>query len=57
MGRFLAPTGGGPRPRRTPDLRHIVRVPIEADDGTWDEFIDGPPHRCPRSTTEPRPLR
>ena len=22
-----------------PDLRHIVRVPIEKDDGTWDEFI------------------
>src|ERR1700744_6529650 len=22
-----------------PDLRHIVRVPIEAEDGTWDEFI------------------
>ena len=22
-----------------PDLRHIVRVPIDKDDGTWDEFI------------------
>jgi hypothetical protein len=22
-----------------PDLRHIVRVPIEKDDGTWDEFM------------------
>ncbi|GBE67315.1 3-[(3aS,4S,7aS)-7a-methyl-1,5-dioxo-octahydro-1H- inden-4-yl]propanoyl:CoA ligase [Mycobacterium sp. MFM001] len=22
-----------------PDLRHIVRVPIETDDGTWDEFV------------------
>src|SRR5271166_3224084 len=22
-----------------PDLRHIVRVPVDADDGTWDEFI------------------
>ncbi len=22
-----------------PDLRHIVRVPIDVDDGTWDEFI------------------
>lgn len=21
------------------DLRHIVRVPVEADDGTWDEFV------------------
>ena len=22
-----------------PDLRHIVRVPIEEDDGTWDDFV------------------
>src|ERR1700747_357667 len=22
-----------------PELRHIVRVPIEQDDGTWDEFV------------------
>jgi acyl-CoA synthetase (AMP-forming)/AMP-acid ligase II len=22
-----------------PELRHIVRVPIEKDDGTWDEFV------------------
>ncbi|MDT5235236.1 MAG: HIP---CoA ligase [Mycobacterium sp.] len=22
-----------------PDLRHIVRVPIEKDDGTWDDFM------------------
>ncbi|HEY9303541.1 MAG TPA: AMP-binding protein, partial [Mycobacterium sp.] len=22
-----------------PDLRHIVRVPIDTDDGTWDEFV------------------
>jgi acyl-CoA synthetase (AMP-forming)/AMP-acid ligase II len=22
-----------------PALRHIVRIPIEADDGTWDEFV------------------
>lgn len=22
-----------------PALRHIVRVPIEADDGTWDDFV------------------
>jgi len=25
-----------------PMLRHIVRVPLEADDGTWDEFMAGP---------------
>jgi HIP---CoA ligase len=24
-----------------PHLRHIVRVPVDADDGTWDEFIAG----------------
>jgi HIP---CoA ligase len=24
-----------------PDLQHVVRVPIEADDGTWDEFMSG----------------
>ncbi|OBG15826.1 fatty acid--CoA ligase [Mycolicibacterium celeriflavum] len=22
-----------------PDLKHVVRVPIEKDDGTWDEFV------------------
>jgi HIP---CoA ligase len=22
-----------------PDLRHIVRVPIDVDDGTWDDFV------------------
>src|SRR5271166_6789698 len=22
-----------------PDLRHIVRVPVDANDGTWDEFV------------------
>src|SRR5579875_1272694 len=22
-----------------PDLRHIVRVPVDNDDGTWDEFV------------------
>ena len=22
-----------------PALRHVVRIPIEADDGTWDEFV------------------
>jgi acyl-CoA synthetase (AMP-forming)/AMP-acid ligase II len=24
-----------------PDLRHIVRVPIDKADGTWDEFVSG----------------
>jgi len=22
-----------------PDLRHIVRIPVDADDGSWDEFM------------------
>lgn len=22
-----------------PGLRHVIRIPIEADDGTWDEFV------------------
>jgi acyl-CoA synthetase (AMP-forming)/AMP-acid ligase II len=22
-----------------PELRHVIRVPIEKDDGTWDEFV------------------
>jgi acyl-CoA synthetase (AMP-forming)/AMP-acid ligase II len=25
-----------------PDLAHIVRVPVDADDGTWDELLAGP---------------
>lgn len=25
-----------------PALRHIVRVPVETDDGSWDEFLAGP---------------
>jgi acyl-CoA synthetase (AMP-forming)/AMP-acid ligase II len=27
-----------------PELRHIVRVPVEKDDGTWDEFMAGGTH-------------
>lgn len=26
-------------PDALPELQHIVRVPIEKDDGTWDEFV------------------
>ena len=25
-----------------PALRHIVRIPIDRDDGTWDDFLAGP---------------
>lgn len=43
MGRFLgADRAAGLNSQALPALRHIVRIPIEADDpvhGTWDEFI------------------
>jgi acyl-CoA synthetase (AMP-forming)/AMP-acid ligase II len=39
MGRFLGADRVAGLDRDTlPALRHIVRIPIEADDGTWDEF-------------------
>ena len=42
MGRFLGADRLAELDRRAlPQLRHIVRVPIE-DAGTWDEFIGGP---------------
>src|ERR1700744_4154423 len=40
MGEFLGADRIGDLDRAAlPDLRHIVRVPIDADDGTGDEFI------------------
>ncbi|GAA4296132.1 3-((3aS,4S,7aS)-7a-methyl-1,5-dioxo-octahydro-1H-inden-4-yl)propanoate--CoA ligase FadD3 [Mycobacterium paraffinicum] len=43
MGRFLGHDRvadlGRLSPEALPALRHIVRIPIEADDGTWDDFI------------------
>ncbi|OBG93277.1 fatty acid--CoA ligase [Mycobacterium sp. E3251] len=43
MGRFLGHDRIADLDRLGPDalpaLRHIVRIPIEADDGTWDDFI------------------
>lgn len=43
MGRFLGADRLTDLDRRAlPDLRHIVRVPIEHDDGSWDEFLAGP---------------
>ena len=40
MGRFLgADRVAGLDRGALPALRHIVRVPIEAPDGTWDEFM------------------
>ena len=43
MGRFLGVDRVAELDRSAlPDLRHIVRVPIETDDGTWEAFVDGP---------------
>ncbi|MCV7104031.1 3-((3aS,4S,7aS)-7a-methyl-1,5-dioxo-octahydro-1H-inden-4-yl)propanoate--CoA ligase FadD3 [Mycobacterium palustre] len=43
MGRFLGSDRvadlNRPGPPALPALRHIVRIPIEADDGTWDDFV------------------
>ncbi len=40
MGEFLGTDKVGDLDRGLlPDLRHIVRVPIDSDDGTWDEFL------------------
>src|ERR1700758_5694011 len=40
MGQFLANARIAALYRAAlPALRHVVRIPIEADDGTWDEFI------------------
>jgi acyl-CoA synthetase (AMP-forming)/AMP-acid ligase II len=43
MGRFLGADRSAELNRSAlPDLRHIVRVPVEEADGTWDEFLAGP---------------
>ncbi|MGV0992281.1 MAG: 3-((3aS,4S,7aS)-7a-methyl-1,5-dioxo-octahydro-1H-inden-4-yl)propanoate--CoA ligase FadD3 [Mycobacterium sp.] len=43
MGRFLGTDRVVDLDRAAlPALRHIVRVPVENDDGTWDEFLAGP---------------
>jgi HIP---CoA ligase len=40
MGRFLGTDRvAGLDRARLPALRHIVRIPIEADDGSWEDFI------------------
>jgi HIP---CoA ligase len=40
MGQFLgADRVGDLDLSALPDLRHVVRVPIDVDDGTWDEFV------------------
>ncbi len=43
MGRFLGSDRiTGLDRTALPDLGHIVRVPVEENDGTWDEFLAGP---------------
>ena len=43
MGRFLDTDRVADLDRAAlPDLRHIVRVPLDTDDGTWDDFMAGP---------------
>lgn len=48
MGRFLGTDRLADLDRDAlPELRHVVRVPIQDDDGTWDEFMaaaDDPEH-------------
>lgn len=41
MGRFLGNDRVADLDRAAlPALRHVVRIPIDANDGTWDEFIE-----------------
>ena len=43
MGRFLGTDRTAELDRRSlPQLRHVVRVPIDESDGTWDDFVSGP---------------
>jgi acyl-CoA synthetase (AMP-forming)/AMP-acid ligase II len=42
MGEFLGTDKAAELDReRLPALRHVVRVPIDKDDGTWDQFVAG----------------
>ena len=43
MGRFLGTDRVADLERTAlPDLRHIVRIPIDESDGTWEQFTAGP---------------
>lgn len=43
MGRFLGADPVADLDRRSlPALRHIVRVPVDEPDGSWDDFVSGP---------------
>ena len=53
MGRFLGADRVAELDRAAlPDLEHIVRVPIEAADGSWDDFVSGP--QAPMSEVDAR---
>ena len=53
MGRFLGHDRLADLDRDAlPMLRHIVRVPLDAEDGTWDEFMAGP--QAPLSEVDAR---
>ncbi|MFZ4373313.1 MAG: 3-((3aS,4S,7aS)-7a-methyl-1,5-dioxo-octahydro-1H-inden-4-yl)propanoate--CoA ligase FadD3 [Mycobacterium sp.] len=53
MGRFLGHDRVADLDRDAlPMLRHIVRVPLDAEDGTWDEFMAGP--QAPLSEVDAR---
>src|SRR5580693_8083069 len=52
MGKFLGADRIGDLDRSAlPDLRHIVRVPVDVNDGTWDEFVG---HGTPLSEADDR---
>lgn len=59
MGRFLgADHVAGLDRAALPALRHIVRVPVEDDDGSWEEFMAGPavpPHEVDDRASAVRP--
>ena len=53
MGRFLGADRVADLDRaQLPALEHIVRVPLDTDDGTWDEFVAGP--RAPLDEVDAR---
>ena len=53
MGRFLGVDRVADLDRNAlPALRHIVRISLDADDGTWDDFMAGP--QAPLSEVDAR---
>src|ERR1700731_905693 len=55
MGEFLGTDKTADLDRAAlPDLRHIVRVPVDADDGTWDDFVARGAGSAALSAADPR---